>query len=65
MDSRGFVIAAVRISGPAGRFRKSVLPAWADAVKATKAEISDALGGGAQHTGLARLGFGAAGPDLH
>jgi DNA-binding IclR family transcriptional regulator len=45
MDSRGFVIAAVGVSGPASRFKKSVMPAWVEGVMATAAGISDALGG--------------------
>jgi DNA-binding IclR family transcriptional regulator len=61
MDSRGFVIAAVGISGPAAGFRKAVLPAWADAVMATAAEISDALGSGRWPAGLNRLRFGTSG----
>lgn len=61
MDARGFVIAAVGISGPAARFRKSILPTWAAAVIATAAEISDALGGSRSETALGRLRFGAAG----
>jgi DNA-binding IclR family transcriptional regulator len=63
MDTRGFVIAAVGISGPAAGFRKSVLPTWADAVLATAAEISDALGSGRQPAALNRLRFGAAARD--
>lgn len=58
MDMRGFVIAAVGISGPASGFRKSVLSTWADAVVATAADISDALGSGRQPNTLKRLRFG-------
>lgn len=58
MDMRGFVIAAVGISGPAAGFRKSVLPTWADAVMATAADISHALGSGRQTSTLDRLRFG-------
>jgi IclR family transcriptional regulator, KDG regulon repressor len=61
MDSRGFVIAAVGISGPAAGFRKTVLQAWAEMVMATAAEISDALGSGRWPTGLNRLPFGTSG----
>jgi DNA-binding IclR family transcriptional regulator len=64
MDMRGFVIAAVGISGPASGFRKSVLSTWADAVMATAADISDALGSGRQPTPLARLRLRASATDL-
>ncbi len=57
MDARGFVIAAVGISGPAERFRKAVLPGWADAVIATAADISDALAGERPLAALNRLRF--------
>lgn len=60
MDAHGFVIAGVGISGPASRFRKAVLTTWADAVIATAAEISDALGGHRPPTVFNRLRFGAA-----
>lgn len=59
MDMRGFVIAAVGISGPAAGFRKSVLPAWADAVMATASAISDALGSGHPRTTLNRVRLAA------
>ena len=55
MDTRGFVIAAVGISGPASGFRKSVLSAWSDLVMSTAADISDALGGGGHPGALKRL----------
>ncbi len=60
MDSRGSVIAALGISGPAERFRKSVLPDWTQAVVATAAHVSESLGGGnaPQSAGLSRLRFG-------
>jgi len=63
LDARGFVIAAVGISGPASRFRKSVLPTWCDAVIATAAEIADGLGGGGRRppAALNRLRLVAAG----
>jgi IclR family KDG regulon transcriptional repressor len=57
MDMRGFVIAAVGISGPASGFRKSVLSAWADLVMTTAADISDALGSGGHPGALNRLRF--------
>jgi DNA-binding IclR family transcriptional regulator len=60
MDTRGFVIAGLGISGPASRFRKSVLTTWADAVIATAAGISDALGGDRLPTALNRVRFGTA-----
>lgn len=55
LDSRGFVIAALGISGPAARFRRSVLPAWSEAVVATAVEVSEALGGGSATPMLNRL----------
>jgi IclR family transcriptional regulator, KDG regulon repressor len=55
MDARGFVIAAVGISGPAAGFRKSVLSTWAEAVVATASAISDALGGQRASVALGRL----------
>ncbi len=45
MDSRGSVIAAIGLSGPAGRFRRNVLAAWTEAVIAAAADVSHALGG--------------------
>ncbi|MBU2285218.1 MAG: IclR family transcriptional regulator [Gammaproteobacteria bacterium] len=60
MDTRGFVIAAVGISGPASRFRKSVLAAWADAVIATATDVSDALGGDRPPAALNRVRLGTA-----
>lgn len=63
MDMRGFVIAAVGISGPAPGFRKSVLSAWADAVMDAAADISDALGSGRQPTTLTRLRLGVSAID--
>jgi IclR family KDG regulon transcriptional repressor len=59
MDARGFVIAAVGISGPAARFRKSILPDWSAAVVATAAEISDALGGSRSTPALGRVRLGS------
>lgn len=58
LDTRGFVIAALGISGPAARFRRAVLPAWSDAVVATAAEVSEALGGEQAPPLLNRLRFG-------
>jgi IclR family KDG regulon transcriptional repressor len=57
MDTRGSVIAAVGISGPASRFRKTVLPLWAEAVMTTAAGISDALGGDRAPAALNRVRF--------
>lgn len=45
MDARGSVIAAVGISGPAARFRRSVLADWTQAVIAAATDVSHALGG--------------------
>ncbi|GLC91796.1 transcriptional regulator [Cupriavidus sp. TA19] len=44
-DSRGSVIAAVGVSGPAARFRKAVLAPWSEAVIAAAQEVALALGG--------------------
>lgn len=55
LDARGFVIAAVGISGPASRFRKSAVSTWAAAVVATALDISDALGGERTSPMLSRL----------
>jgi IclR family KDG regulon transcriptional repressor len=57
MDVRGFVIAAVGISGPAARFRRGVMAEWAAAVTATAADISDGLGGGRAPSTLDRVRF--------
>jgi IclR family transcriptional regulator, KDG regulon repressor len=59
LDARGFVIAAVGISGPAAGFRKSILPTWSAAVTETAAAISDALGGSRSETALTRVRFAA------
>jgi DNA-binding IclR family transcriptional regulator len=59
LDARGFVIAAVGISGPAERFRKSILPTWSAAVIATALEISDALGGTGSPSALGRVRMAA------
>lgn len=45
MDACGSVIAAVGISGPRARFRKSVMADWTQAVVATATDVSDSLGG--------------------
>lgn len=58
MDTRGSVIAAVGISGPAGRFKKTVLPAWVEAVVAAAIDISHALGGEQQLNMLSQVRFG-------
>ena len=50
LDARGFVIAAVGVCGPASGFRRSVMPAWAEALMATAHGISDALGSCRQPT---------------
>lgn len=55
MDTRGFVIAAVGVSGPASGFRNAALAGWADAVMTTAQEISDALGSALESTPLHRL----------
>jgi len=57
MDARGSVIAAVGISGPAVRFRKTVIGPWAEAVMATAADVSQALGGN-RPLGLSQMRFG-------
>jgi IclR family KDG regulon transcriptional repressor len=58
VDARGSVIAAIGISGPAARFRKSVLGPWAEAVGAAASDVSQALGGGDPTGALSRLRFG-------
>lgn len=59
MDTRGSVIAAVGISGPAMRFRKSVLTEWSQAVVATATDVSHSLGGRRPtSTALSRARFG-------
>lgn len=59
MDARGSVIAAVGISGPAERFRRSLLAEWTQAVVTIATEISNSLGGHAPTSGaLSRLRFG-------
>jgi DNA-binding IclR family transcriptional regulator len=58
MDARGSVIAAVGISGPAARFRKSVMGPWTEAVIAAATDVSHALGGGQSPTALTRAHFG-------
>ena len=59
MDARGSVIAAVGISGPAGRFRKAVIGPWTEAVISAASDVSGALGGRQPMTGaLARVRFG-------
>lgn len=55
MDARGQAIAAIGISGPAARFRRSVLPTWADAVIAAATDIAHALGGGETAAALGRV----------
>lgn len=58
-DTRGSVIAAIGISGPAVRFRSSVIAGWAAATSEAAAEIQLAVCG-QPHTPLsrARLGVG-------
>jgi len=59
LDARGSVIAAVGISGPAARFRKSGSGPWTEAVVAAANDISQALGGHQpMSTALARVRFG-------
>jgi DNA-binding IclR family transcriptional regulator len=58
MDARGSVIAAVGISGPAERFRKTVMTDWTQAVVAAATDISHALGGEQSMTALSRIHFG-------
>lgn len=55
VDTRGTVIAAIGISGPAARFRKPVLPAWTEDVIAAAREVADALGGGQPTLSRVRL----------
>ncbi len=55
-DTRGTVIAALGISGPAARFRKAVLPAWTEAVIAAARDVTDDLGGGQPALSRVRLG---------
>lgn len=55
MDTRGFVIAGIGISGPASRFRKSALSDWTDAVIATAFGISGALGGDSAPATISRV----------
>ena len=55
LDARGFVIAAVGISGPDAGFRKAVLQGWAAEVIDTAARISDAIGGGRSAPALGRV----------
>jgi DNA-binding IclR family transcriptional regulator len=57
MDTRGSVIAAVGISGPATRFRKAVLSDWTQAVVAAATDISHALGGQQPMAALTRIRF--------
>lgn len=58
MDARGSVIAAVGISGPASRFRKSVLDEWTEAVVAAAADVAHALGGRQPMAALSKIHFG-------
>jgi DNA-binding IclR family transcriptional regulator len=58
LDSCGYVIAAIGISGPASRFRDAVLATWSEAVVGTASEISDALGGRSNVPTLSRLRLG-------
>lgn len=46
MDARGTVIAAVGISGPTSRFKRTVVPLWSEFVAEAGWNISHALGGG-------------------
>ena len=55
LDARGFVIAAVGISGPGAGFRKAVLPGWGAEMIDTAARISDAIGGGGSAPALGRV----------
>jgi IclR family transcriptional regulator, KDG regulon repressor len=65
MDSCGFVIAAIGISGPASRFRDDVIGSWSDSVIGAASEISDALGGGSRSSALSRVRLGNAAWELH
>lgn len=58
MDARGVVIAAIGISGPADRFKRSVIPAWTEAVVAAATDVSHALSGEQPMTALSRIRFG-------
>lgn len=57
-DARGSVIAALGISGPAARFRKSLLGPWSEAVMAAADDVGNALGGHRPAATLARVQFG-------
>lgn len=58
MDARGSVIAAIGISGPAARFKKGVMPVWAEAVIAAATDVSRALGGEQKMSMLSLVHFG-------
>ncbi len=55
LDARGFPVAAVGISGPGERFRRTVIQVWANAVMNAAREISDAMSGGHRGVALLRL----------
>ncbi|VTU12847.1 MULTISPECIES: IclR family transcriptional regulator [unclassified Variovorax] len=57
-DTRGSMIAAIGISGPAARFRKSVLGEWTQAVMAAASDVSSALAGNQPMAALSQIRFG-------
>lgn len=61
LDARGSIIAALGISGPAERFRKTVPGPWTQAVIAAATDVSHALTGHqSKNTALSRVRFGHA-----
>ncbi|QHE83540.1 IclR family transcriptional regulator [Hydrogenophaga sp. BPS33] len=58
MDARGVVIAAIGISGPADRFKRSVMTPWTEAVIAAATDVGHALAGEQPMTALSRIRFG-------
>lgn len=58
-DARGSVIAALGVSGPAARFRKTMIAPWSEAVIAAADDVGHALcGKRVAATALARVHFG-------
>jgi IclR family KDG regulon transcriptional repressor len=58
LDTRGSVIAALGISGPSARFKRSTIAAWTQAVIAAASDVSDALAGHRpKTTALSRIRF--------
>lgn len=58
MDAHGSVIAALGISGPAVRFKKTVIASWTEAVIAAAADVSHLLSGGQATAAVAHVRFG-------